>query len=851
MSALELLAGRIPASWSMMLLDGAVKGFLVLAIAAMVAMMLRHRSSAVRHLVWTLGVLALLLMPLISWLVPGVDVPMPMSWAKSPAVVDEVAHAHPVPGTAVAVEVAPVIATITTSVPHGATPGSAPRAHASRSVHIKGGVKVVAPALPAQRITVTRVPIRHDVVIARAGSRHSDDVAVTHSVGSNVHDVVVRSSPPPGGSGWWAPFRLPGSFTNLSFSPLSVPGLLFGTWLIGALIALTWMLVQQVRLFVIESRAQPIIGGRCARMVDDIAWELGIDKDVVLLAGSDDAMPMTWGVFRPVLLLPATAMVWSRERLSMVLRHELAHVARRDAASQAIAELACALHWYNPLVWLAASRMRVEREHACDDLVLESGPRASDYATELLDIARTLMVRPGVDRAAIAMARRSELKQRLSAVLDEDRPRARPTGGVLAAALLSAMGIVFPLAALEPAPLHSPDHAPAPVATADVTPTPFAVPTVIAVPLNIKVRQTPVCRRAENGSATTNRNNDNWRIQWEGQNCRVDIRIDGEIRYDAMFTEITGIASGGRVQLEEQGSRGDRRLVIRPVPQGLAMEWQLNGEDAPFDAAAREWYGLMLQEIARTTGIGADERAAAILERHGTAALMREIEELRSDRVRARYYRALLLSDRLDTSDRVAGVIDAAAQIKSDRELSSLLRELTDRVAASPDLRSAVLSSASGISSDREKVRLYLDLVNASTLTDAQKADVLASSRTVQSDRERNRLLAAVAAQSLDSRELHASYIDATREMSSDREKSDAFGRILEAGSLNEDQLVALFDAAQTIHSDRELARLLMTALETQAVQGPAREAFVRAMDNISSEREHGRVASMLSREGR
>lgn len=844
MSALELLGGRIPASWSMMLLDGAVKGFLVLAIAAMVATMLRHRSSAVRHLVWTLGVLALLLMPMISWLVPAVDVPVPMRWATPRVSADEVAHVRPMPGTATVVEVAPVISATSAHAPHGA-------GHASQSVHITGRVKVVTPAAPVQRLRVTAVPSRHDVVITHGGARHSSNVAVAHSSGSNAHDVIVTTPSSPG-SAWSLPFGLPAPFAGWSLSSLSVPGLLFGVWLIGALIALAWMLVQQVRLFAIESRAQPIIGGRCARMVDDIAWELGIDKDIVLLAGRDDAMPMTWGVFRPVLLLPATAMVWSRERLSMVLRHELAHVARRDAASQAIAELACALHWYNPLVWLAASRMRVEREHACDDLVLESGPRASDYATELLDIARTLMVRPGVDRAAIAMARRSELKQRLSAVLDEDRPRTRPTGGVLAAALLSAMGIVFPLAALEPAPLHARDsHRPASVAMADVTPAPLAVPAVIAVPLNIKVRQTPVCRRGESGSATTNRNNDNWRIQWEGDNCRVDIRIDGEIRYDAMFTEITAIAPGGRVQLEQQGSRGDRRLVIRPVPQGLAMEWQLNGEDAPFDAAAREWYGLLLQEIARTTGIGADERAAAILERHGTAALMREIDELRSDRVRARYYRALLLSDRLDNSERIAGVIEAAADINSDRELSSLLSELTDRVAASPDLRSAVLSSASGISSDREKVRLYLDLVNASTLTDAQKADVLASSRTVHSDRERNRLLAAVAAQSLNSSELHASYIDATRDMSSDREKSEAFGRILEAGSLNGDQLVALFDAAQTIHSDRELARLLVTALETQDVQGPAREAFVRAMDNIRSEREHGRVASLLSREGR
>jgi beta-lactamase regulating signal transducer with metallopeptidase domain len=819
---MELLAGRIPASWMVMLVDGAVKGFLVLAIAAIVATMLRYRSSAVRHLVWTLGVLAMLAMPLVSWLVPSVRVPVPLEWAPAVApmaTVHERGHATTV------IEVAPIVTSIEVGPStHGISKGHGGRAIAGpRSVHVRGNVRaIVTPPTPAKSRTV---------VITPTPSR------------SPALSIARTGYPPPGG------FR-----ADLSASATSWSAWILGVWLTGVLTVLSWMVFQQVRLEIVRRRAQRIVGGRCARMVDDIAWELGIDGEVLLLAGDDDAMPMTWGVFRPVLLLPGTAFVWSRDRLAMVLRHELAHVARRDAASQWIAELACALHWYNPLVWIAAARMRVEREHACDDLVLESGPRASEYATELLDIARTLMARRGLHRAAIAMARRSQLKQRLAAVLDEGRPRSRPTGGVFAVALLSAAGIVLPLAALQPTPTPWRSGLPVPFAapTADARPMTIDVaPIVVAVPLNVRVTQAAVCRRSENGNTSINRNDENWRMHWEGRDCHVDIRIDGEFEHDVMFTAITSIAPGGVIQIEEHAGNRDRRLVIRPSDGGLEMAWQLDGRDAPFDAAAREWYGQMLQEIARTTGIGADQRAAAILDRDGPAGVLQEIDQLRSDRVRARYYRALLLSDRIETDARINAVERAAVDINSDRELASLLGELTDRVATSSELRTAVLQSTATIDSDREKVRVYTQMMESSTLSGEQKATVIASAGTVHSDRERNRLLSSVASQTLDSSELHASYIDAARTMSSDREKRQALSRILQAGSLNTEQLAALFDAARTMQSDRELATLLLDALETQDMNGPARDAFIRAMDSIQSEREHGRVASALTREGR
>ena len=75
-----------------------------------------------------------------------------------------------------------------------------------------------------------------------------------------------------------------------------------------------------------------------------------------------------------------------------------------------MSQVACAAYWFNPLTWIAARRLRAERERACDDLVLEAGLRGADYAQHLLDIARTVTPRRSLSAAALAMARPSELE---------------------------------------------------------------------------------------------------------------------------------------------------------------------------------------------------------------------------------------------------------------------------------------------------------------------------------------------------------------------------------------------------------------------------------------------------------
>src|SRR5207247_2871142 len=127
--------------------------------------------------------------------------------------------------------------------------------------------------------------------------------------------------------------------------------------------------------------------------------------------------PSRGGVVYPVVLIPSvTAHHWDEEQKVAVLTHELAHVKRFDALTQLLAQLALALLWFHPLVWMAVRRLLLEREHACDDFVLVAGARASRYADDLLGFARRLTRPTAPSSAALALARGSQLEGRLLAL---------------------------------------------------------------------------------------------------------------------------------------------------------------------------------------------------------------------------------------------------------------------------------------------------------------------------------------------------------------------------------------------------------------------------------------------------
>ena len=220
-------------------------------------------------------------------------------------------------------------------------------------------------------------------------------------------------------------------------------------WCLGAFGVLARVAVGTACVWWLTRSAQPVTESSWLTLAGQVAARLDLRGRVALLKSQQVEMPMTWGAWRSVVLLPTEAESWPTECRNIVLLHELAHVKRRDCLTQLLAQVACAMYWFNPLVWLAARRLRIERELACDDYVLAVGTKASDYAAHLVEIAGSFTAGGQLAPVTVGMAC-SQLESRVRAILDPGSKRRRLSALSTLALSLLAIGLLVPLAMVQP-----------------------------------------------------------------------------------------------------------------------------------------------------------------------------------------------------------------------------------------------------------------------------------------------------------------------------------------------------------------------------------------------------------------
>lgn len=252
------------------------------------------------------------------------------------------------------------------------------------------------------------------------------------------------------------------------------PMVLVGLWAGATVLTLTAFAISLWRLRRLRASCAPV-AGKWRTLTDSLTRECGIRRHVVLLQSSDPTLLVTFGMFRPGIILPAGADDWTAERQHVVLRHELAHIRRRDAAIQVAGELLRVMQPFNPLVWMTCRRLRQESEYACDDAVLSAGIEPTSYATHLLDVARRLSARQATWAAAPAIAHPSTLERRIVAMLQHHKNRQPLTKGGWTLAAIVALVVSLPVAAIG----FASQAVTLPNSPVDVTATPVAPPTTV------------------------------------------------------------------------------------------------------------------------------------------------------------------------------------------------------------------------------------------------------------------------------------------------------------------------------------------------------------------------------------
>ncbi len=208
-----------------------------------------------------------------------------------------------------------------------------------------------------------------------------------------------------------------------SAAPLPWTGIVLLAWLLPVAGILLRFTVSSFRIRRLSRQAVDLNSGEWRDALTRATRLAGVDRPVRLVSSPDATTPMTWGAIRPVIMIPWSATEWAWERMQLVLLHECIHIRRNDWLIRRLGSLACAVYWFNPLVWLAAAQIALEQEFACDDEVLASGTVPSSYAGHLLAIARASSIPNHSPVAALDMARRSGLEVRLMSILNQARQR--------------------------------------------------------------------------------------------------------------------------------------------------------------------------------------------------------------------------------------------------------------------------------------------------------------------------------------------------------------------------------------------------------------------------------------------
>lgn len=347
----------------------------------------------------------------------------------------------------------------------------------------------------------------------------------------------------------------------------------------------------------------------------------------------------------------------------------------------------------------------------------------------------------------------------------------------------------------------------------------FAVSTPMpTAPASAHAERVLLCRRdgrtVENSHEQHNNELVRWRARWSGDDCSIDMRATGEVKFNSDFTDILSVSNGGSLDITDVDGNTTRRLSLRPDRGGrMTRTYSVNGRDRDWDDSGRRWLAGLLIELDRISAAGVDYRFPSLYASGGSRAIIDEVEKMSSDYPRGVYLRRLVDTERLSDSEYQRVVDLAARTMSSDYEMSRILRSVADR---------------------------------ASLDNDAMRASYIAAVTRMSSDYERSRVLQTIFSKSSISHDVARAAVKAAGSFSSDYERSRVLLAAVESKALSMDDVIPVLETVTRSSSDYEKSRVMLAVAARWTLAGDSRRAYLRAADTIRSDYENRRVLSAL-----
>lgn len=248
------------------------------------------------------------------------------------------------------------------------------------------------------------------------------------------------------------PLLAPSPAAQPTQSQLSVLQILALLWLVGIVVLLARIAYGTIRLSRLVRRMDGPDDPAFVDLLDQSAREMRVRSAPALLVSDELRMPALVGFWRPILLMPQAVLdTFDRRELRLIFLHELAHQRRGDVLVNWVLALVGAVHWFNPVAWWALSRVRAERELACDEMVLARGSEAERgemrraYGTTMIKLLQSLS-RSNVAPGAVGILEgRHLLKRRMAMIASFDGRRRGTMLAAVAGLILGAVALTGPV----------------------------------------------------------------------------------------------------------------------------------------------------------------------------------------------------------------------------------------------------------------------------------------------------------------------------------------------------------------------------------------------------------------------
>ncbi len=199
---------------------------------------------------------------------------------------------------------------------------------------------------------------------------------------------------------------------------------IFLIWIIGTVVFLLGLIGGRLYSYLLFSKSPKLKDLNLIDKINKAKQVMRLNKDIEVLQSDRVKVPVITGLFKSKLILPETISQWNEDRFGAVLYHELSHIKRNDILLQFLGQLTCTLYWFNPLTWIIERNLLLERERACDNVVLQLKVKPSEYAEYLMETSEELGTTHRKKWSFTGMAEGTDFKDRILSILD---PNARRT----------------------------------------------------------------------------------------------------------------------------------------------------------------------------------------------------------------------------------------------------------------------------------------------------------------------------------------------------------------------------------------------------------------------------------------